>query len=513
MKNRYGTFPEALLFIALGAVILACQKIGSPGLYYDEMLFSNAALGGRSNSFIGLRIWGVPILLMKYMGALKSWIYYPVFLLFPVNSSTIRLPAILIGIAGGGWLVLALWRGFGRPAAISGAILILFDPTLLMQSRLDWGPNAIMFFFRGLLVFSLVSWIKTGNLKWAWVALAAGALGIFDKLNFIWIAAAAASSLFLIYFNFLRTIARHRSRAAIVLATLAIVGLTVAIRHAVKVTAPAEMTWVERIPYALNLLRLTFCGGGALDFVCGQGLRLERWVWPGYILVILACCLGSPYLFKKEAEKRLFLWGILFLLLITLAFIVTRTAAGSHHSSVISGIWQFTLAPLLGAAWSDRKQFLRTFAVAGAIFVTFIGYVTANLISIGEFSRPLNNNWDPANTEAAIFARDRQDDYFLCSDWGIGNQAIAVTKAHIQLWDGGFSFSRQDSASRVIREMKRDHDTYIFTRLPEFENFKGNRNRLILALRDEHIGHEVVRTYRNWKGDPMIEIWKIPAVK
>src|ERR1700754_1472757 len=109
MKNRYGAFPGILLFIALGAVILACRKIGSPGLYYDEMLFANAALGGRSNSFIGLRIWGIPVLLMKYMGALKSWVYYPVFLFFPVNSWTTRLPAILLGIAGGGWLVLALW--------------------------------------------------------------------------------------------------------------------------------------------------------------------------------------------------------------------------------------------------------------------------------------------------------------------------------------------------------------------------------------------------------------------
>jgi hypothetical protein len=61
--------------------------------------------------------------------------------------------------------------------------------------------------------------------------------------------------------------------------------------------------------------------------------------------------------------------------------------------------------------------------------------------------------------------------------------------------------------------MKRDRDTYIFTRRPGFENFKGNRDRLILALGDQRIGYEVYRTYSNWKGDTMIEIWKIPALK
>src|ERR1700754_2245959 len=195
--NRPGFYLP--LFIFLLAITLGCLKIDHPGLYHDELLFGNAAVGGKTNTFVRTRILGFPVLLMSYIGALKSWIYYPIFYLLQVNYWTIRFPSLFIGLTGGALLVLALRKGFGRSAAISGALMILLDPVIILHSRLDWGPNALMFFFRGLLVFSIVGWIKTKQEKWIWLALAAGILGIFDKLNFIWLAFAAAGSLVFCY--------------------------------------------------------------------------------------------------------------------------------------------------------------------------------------------------------------------------------------------------------------------------------------------------------------------------
>src|SRR5688500_501081 len=103
------------------AIIIACWKLNQPGLYYDEMLFVNGATGGRIDMFINKRFMGIPVFLMDYIGALKAWIYYPIFAIFGVNTWSVRLPAIFIGTAGALMLTAALWRAFGPRAALAGA--------------------------------------------------------------------------------------------------------------------------------------------------------------------------------------------------------------------------------------------------------------------------------------------------------------------------------------------------------------------------------------------------------
>ena len=57
---------------------LATYKIHLPGLYYDEMLFVGLAAGHRPY----LKFCGLPLLSFPYMGALKAWLYTPIFKLF-----------------------------------------------------------------------------------------------------------------------------------------------------------------------------------------------------------------------------------------------------------------------------------------------------------------------------------------------------------------------------------------------------------------------------------------------
>lgn len=505
--TRYSCILLALL--TLVSIFLGCWKIGHPGLYYDEMLFGNAAIGGKSDNFVRLRIGGVPVLLMDYIGALKAWIYYPVFYLFSVNYWSVRLPAILIGTAGSLALVAALWRGFGRSAAIAGAVLILLDPTLITHSRLDWGPNALMFLFRGLMILSAVEWIKTRRLKWAWLGLAAAALGIFDKLNFIWIASAGVGSLLLVYPGALRTFVR--TRQGLLLAGVAIAGLGIAIARGVKLSEHQSIDWAHRLGYALTLLRYTFSGGGALNFISGDGLRLEQWILPGYGLAALGSLTGWRTLGQNADDKRLYIWIWVFTGMLGAAFILTKSATGPHHSSVLSGIWQLTLAPLLGASWDRQGSRLRRIAIPAALTVALSGSIIANLVCIRAFERPVNYNWDPANTRAAFFAREHPEARFVSTDWGIGTQVIALTDDHPGIMDAWPEFVKAENAVNFFRHFARDKDTYIYTRLPGFENFKGNRENLSLALDSNHIGHDVVMRYSNWKGEPMIEIWKVPA--
>ena len=73
-------------------------------------------------------------------------------------------------------------------------------------------------------------------------------------------------------------------------------------------------------------------------------------------------------------------------------------------------------------------------------------------------------------------------------------------------------FTSSKDAGNFIKTMKRDKDTYIFTRLPQFENFKGNRENLFAALRINNVNYQIIKIYANVLRQPMIQLLLVPAI-
>ena len=81
-----------LFGLLLAFTAFATYQIHSLGLYMDEMDFVGAATGK-----LPYRSWlGIPLMVFPYIGALKAWIYTPIFALFGVSAVSIRLPVVLI---------------------------------------------------------------------------------------------------------------------------------------------------------------------------------------------------------------------------------------------------------------------------------------------------------------------------------------------------------------------------------------------------------------------------------
>src|ERR1039458_2521284 len=78
----------------IARVVLSAYRISRPGLQADETLFVNAAKLRIPGEFITHQIDGIPIMVFPYIGALKSWIYAPIFSLFGSSPLTIRLPVV-----------------------------------------------------------------------------------------------------------------------------------------------------------------------------------------------------------------------------------------------------------------------------------------------------------------------------------------------------------------------------------------------------------------------------------
>src|SRR5439155_2313112 len=204
-----------------------------------------------------------------------------------ISPATVRLPTIILGLIGGLLSVCGLRRLYGRWVVAWAAPLVLLDPSVLMHTRLDWGANALTFLLRGLLMLAICSWLDQPRLRWLVTAVIAVLLGVFDRLNFLWCAIGFLGSLVLFYSPRLFSEARAQPRRHAIVGVILLAILLLAGWRALALTAgmPAGQlgAWEERWGTAWHATKLTLAGGGALDFVSGNGLRLWPWFMAGWL--------------------------------------------------------------------------------------------------------------------------------------------------------------------------------------------------------------------------------------
>jgi len=165
-------------------IFLASYRIELPGLYYDEVAFVNAAQGAPDNTFIYKRLGPVPVLINPYLGALKAWLYAPIFRLFGVSPVTVRLPTILLAAVTLLILYGAMRDTLGSAWAAIVVWIMAVDPANLFPSRLDWGPTVLMHFFQALILALWFSYRKKPQLWKLFMIVWCFGVGFFDKFKF-----------------------------------------------------------------------------------------------------------------------------------------------------------------------------------------------------------------------------------------------------------------------------------------------------------------------------------------
>ena len=186
LKNHTTLSKSIIALSSLIFIFLGLYKLQYFGLEYDETLFINASLGDLDGeTFVIYKIKDWVVLCYLYIGALKAWIYMPIFKIFGVNVLSVRLPMLLLACVNL-WLSYKITaKYFNKSIALATLLVLSLDLTFLTLQRFDKGPSCIEMFIKLIILL----WLTYPNSHWFRYGLTVFFLmfvGVYNKFNFIW---------------------------------------------------------------------------------------------------------------------------------------------------------------------------------------------------------------------------------------------------------------------------------------------------------------------------------------
>ena len=462
--TRLGTWVPRLTLLAACAyfVVMAGRWIASPGLEYDELLFVNAATGEPTNGmFVQRRILGIPVLVMGYIGALKAYLYYPVFQIFGVSPETVRWPVILVSLVTLALTYRVARFSFGPPVSAMVVLVMSVDPTFMYMTKIDYGPVALMMVLKLTALLFALRAVSTRSPRYLWGVTGACALGVFDKLNFLWFLVALVAAGAVLFRTELREMwQRDRARLVLPLTTLALIGLAAVVRSihlAVGWDKAVSVAPLERLREVINLYATTMNGRLLYLMMTRRTLAAESLMNPivavgiaGMVVVSLRAARRAGGVGRMPFRERVLLCHLLIFTLVAVQILVTKMAYGPHHIMMLYPFQLFvTFGAVVGLAgmWGT--------AVAAAVLVASGLNVGAayerNFRPTAEFA-PV---WSPVIYQLVDFLNHHPTERIISVDWGIHNQvwALGTSRTRAIARDRWFEFRWFDDQQRTsLRE-------------------------------------------------------------
>ena len=281
MKLTENSTPDVKFRVALFllcAIFVACACIFVPyaGVQNDEVLFAGPLFHDHPREYT-VRAFkhDVPLMLLSYLGAAKTWLFGAIFRTFHSGIWQLRLPVILIGAATLAALFLLFRRAAGPFAAATACLLLSLDPLYVLTTTFDWGPVALQHLLLACaMLYFVLACAKGSPLHAAAGAFAAG-LGMWDKALFLWMASGAGFAALLLYGREMRAFLRPRMIAALVLGfVLGAAPLIVYnIRHPLKTFQGNFHFAPEELPKKARLLEGCLSGEGLDGYIPGEEWR------------------------------------------------------------------------------------------------------------------------------------------------------------------------------------------------------------------------------------------------
>jgi len=486
-------------------------------------------------------------MLLSYLGALKSWIYFPILTSIRPSYLTIRLPVLLLGTLTIWLFTWFLERAHGRKVAWVGGVLLATDTVYLLTTCFDWGPVALQHVL-GLagmaLLLKFASTGKRSTLFWGffWFGLA-----LWDKALFIWLFSGLGVAAVAVFPRELwaRCTPRNLGLAAagLLVGALPLVAYNAASNfetfhsnssfllsqfpsriHALRITWDGEILWdyMAHSPWVPGTPRAPKT---ALDHVSSEvhslaGIRyhyhneMEPAFWLALALApVLWFTSQSRGPEGRRAPKTL-LFCLIAFVIGWLQMAITKDAGlGAHHVVLLWPLpqWFLAVAFVEAAAWRPLQ-----WKHAGTVLLTTVVLFLAidNLLLTNEYFYQLktygpSKSWNDAIFRLSEEAGHIQAEHLVVDDWGILTPLLVLHGNQLPVYFADQSF--------LAPEMTGDRRDWFIRRLAEdvwighttdFLQWSDANERISRVAREVGFEKQMIETVPDRNGRPVFEIFR-----
>ncbi len=531
-----------MLLIALPCIFFFCAGlflIPHLGIENDEALFGQGLYHPRAELFfIQIGRSRIPIMLMSYVGALKSWIYGPILRFFGINLMTLRLPMLLVGTASIVCFFFLLRRIAGDFAAAIGTVLLATDAQYLLTACFDWGPVALQHLF----VIGGALLVVHFNHQRRPVFLGAGCflfgVALWDKALAVWILSGLLLGGVVTFPGPIAALISRR-RVAVAAGGLVLGALPLVIFNASSRGATFHGNFqkdIRDVPGKAAFLVRTFGGSGLFGWMSAEDFetpcphlpntgieRASAWIsarfgHPRQSLLLYAVLLSTLLApFSGGVNFRLVLWCWIAMAVAWVQMAVNRDTGGSVHHTILLWPLPQTIIALSFAGVARRMGGAAIPVLAGLAGVAALSGVLVMNEYYAEISRNGGGQaWDDAVFAVArYFDRAPAYDSAFAMDWGIMEPLRLLGRGKVRLASGTDAISNavlsgQDEAG--LRSMISDPRNLFIAHTPEEEVFKGS-NRKMLAYAAAHgMAPAVLERISDSYGRAVFEVYRfVPA--
>jgi 4-amino-4-deoxy-L-arabinose transferase-like glycosyltransferase len=479
--------------------------------------------------FFGHRL---PVMILPYLGAFKTWLYYPLLQSLDVTPAVLRLPVLLVGVASV-WLFFAILdRTVSRRAAIAGALLLATDASFVIATTYDFGPIAFLHCFLLAGVLLLLYFERTGASKYLATAFFVFGLALWHKALFIWMLDGLAVAAVCVFPR--RVVAMLTPRRA-VLATLSLCAGALPLIYFNAVTGGGTLRTGEvmsgeaPVSQKLLVLKKTLSGNVLFAWLTDEtqpataakprkfrevaSVRLSRLAggvrsnWLFYAFVV-SCCLVPWLYFTPSRRAALF---VLIYLVVTWAqmLILPNTGASIQHVLLL---WPFPHFLIAIALTQIGTSMGRHGAQAAACALAAI--VAANLMLINQYYSDLVTNGTSAIWTDAIYPLHKYLDSATASrivttDWGYATTLCLLSDGEMPLDDISYTLlGPSDGEVAWIRSLIEDPRNLFVDHTAPDEQFTAARRRLESIAAASGRSRELVAVIEDRNRRPRFEIFR-----
>ncbi len=508
-KRRTGIYEGAAIAASVGLFLMGQAFVNRLGIENDEAVFANPLFLPGAAEYN----WGhVPLMIVSYAGALKTWLYAPIFGLFGAGVRSLREP-VLAAAALTVWLFfLALRRAAGARAAAIGAVLLAVDSDYLMTSVYDWGPVALQHLLLTGGVAAALRFAATKRNWWLGISAFLMGLAMWEKAVAIWMLSGLAIGAAAVYWREMAVLFSWR-RAVLAVALFATGALPLIVFNAQngmitfrKNTAPDSIPISAKAHYLMTAME----GGrlfGALPAEDAEtpqphqptsfAERASAWVSKvaghprrgGFLLLFVAAALAAPFAGKTAARAVLFCFIAGAVAWLEMAF-NANTGASVHHTILLWPLPQAIAAMSLAAIYERVATGPAAKAARVCIAAAIIVVAATALLVTNEYRAQMVRNGGATAWTRAIFPltqalQARNPPKIFCMDWGMLNSSLLLSGGRLRLFVGTDPVlaDRTPSADdmRKIQWMADQEGAVFVTHPPRYEFFQGANERLLDA--------------------------------